>query len=59
MVCFMIAFASLSLIILYYTSFTPQISAMRQIYLSDPMLKLNNTYDEDIHYPVLLCLQLK
>ena len=31
---------------------------MRLAYVADDILKLNNTYDEDIHYPVLLCLQL-
>lgn len=32
---------------------------MRESYQKDENLKLNKLYDEDIHYPILICLQLK
>mmetsp|Transcript_6480 Transcript_6480/g.6627 ORF Transcript_6480/g.6627 Transcript_6480/m.6627 type:complete len:362 (+) Transcript_6480:3-1088(+) len=40
-------------------NYCDEINVMRESYQKDENLKLNKLYDEDIHYPILICLQLK
>jgi uncharacterized protein YihD (DUF1040 family) len=40
-------------------NYCDDVNIMRESYQKDEILKLKKLYDEDIHYPILICLQLR
>lgn len=39
--------------------YNDEINYMRKVYQNDINMKNSNVYDEDIHYPILICLQVR